>query len=303
MSRKIIKRIKNDFIYIIIRAAIGTIRLVPRSVSIILGSVLGRIAPYIVRNEYRLAVEHLRIAFGSEKKEQEIRRLARETFRYLAMNFFDTARLITINREELHTLSIPHNIERLKEELARGKGGILLTSHAGCWEMMGAYLTSVKIPLAAISRKLYDPRLERMILETRKHNGIENITRGGNTRDIIRVLKKGCLLGILVDQDTKIKGTFVDFFGKPAYTATAPAQLALHYKIPIIPVFTYRDTDHNHHICVKEPIEPKATEYNDNDVNELTAHISKVIENFIREHPEQWVWFHRRWKTKMKSSV
>jgi len=300
MSRKIIKRIKNDFIYIIIRAAIGSIRLVPRSVSIILGSALGRIAPYIARNEYNLAVEHLRIAFGSEKKEQDIRRLARETFRYLAMNFVDTARLIKINRKELHNISIPHNIERMKEAFNRGKGGILLTSHTGCWEIMGAYLTSIEIPIAAISRKLYDPRLERMIMETREHNGMENITRGSNTRDIIRTLKKGSILAILVDQDTKIKGTFVDFFGKPAYTATAPAQIALRYKIPIIPVFTYRDTDHNHHICVKEPIEPKTTDYNDSDVNELTAHISKVMESFIREHPEQWVWFHRRWKTKMK---
>ena len=72
-------------------------------------------------------------------------------------------------------------------------------------------------------------------------------------------------------------------------------------KAPIIPIFTYRDELHHHHVCVGEQIEIKATEDPDNDVFELTAQCSKVTENFIREHPEQWVWFHRRWKTKKGS--
>ncbi len=170
----------------------------------------------------------------------------------------------------------------------------------GCWEMLGSYLVASDIPLAVIARRLYDPRLEKELYHSRSHAGLRVISRGKNTRDIIRILKKGYFLGILIDQDIKVKGTFVDFFGHPAYTATAPAYLALRYKLPIIPFFTYRDEYHRHHACVGPPISIEETGDSNRDVEKLTAWCSQTIEKFIRQHPEQWIWFHRRWKTKPK---
>ena len=112
------------------------------------------------------------------------------------------------------------------------------------------------------------------------------------------MLKSGYTLGVLIDQDNKVKGTFVDFFGVPAHTATAPAYLSLRHNATIVPVFTYRDDFYRHHMCVGESLEIKASGDRDRDVLALTAACSKATENFISEHPEQRVWFHRRWKTK-----
>ena len=300
MSRfqKIYKRTRKDVSYLGIRLIVMFFRLLPRRTALSFGSMLGRSAPVLFRKDYALSVKHLSSAFGREKDENEIRLLARETFRHVAMNFVDVARLQKMSMEEVKSVCIPHNLNLLKDTIAQGHGVIGLTSHTGCWELLGVYLAAVGIPIAVVTRRLYDPRLEDMLLVTRIRGGMKNISRGQDTRDIIRALKKGYLLGVLVDQDTNVKGDFVNFFGRPAHTATAPAILSLRYKSPILPIFTFRDEKHRHHICIGTPVEIQTTEDFNYDVLQLTAKCSLVTERFIREHPEQWVWFHRRWKTK-----
>ena len=296
--RKMFKRIKNDIVYVFIRFIIGFFRMLPRGAALTIGSMLGRIIPYFAGKEVRLAERHLTIAFGSEKNKREIHRLAHETFRQMAMNFVDTVRLKVMSPDDIERWSVPHNIDRLWEALKKGHGVICLSSHTGCWEFLGGYLAVIGVPVSAIVKRLYDPRLEKMLVEMRTGWGINNISRGRNTIDIIHALRKGDMLGILVDQDTKVKGVFVDFFGQPTHTATAPALLSYKYKSPILPIFTYRDSKHFHHICVGEPVTVESTGDRESDIMEITTKCSKVTENFIREHPEQWVWFHRRWKTK-----
>ncbi len=297
-QHKFIKRLRKDSAYILIMLVVGFFRILPRKAALMIGSFLGKIAPYLVPRERRLAEEHLTIAFGNEKSEQEIRRLSKDIFRFMALNFIDTVRLKTMAAEEIERICIVHNFEFLKEAHDNGKGIIGLSGHVGCWEMLGVWMTTIGIKSYPIARKLYDPRLERLLLDSREHRGITVISRGGNMREILRAFKKGHLVGMLIDQDTDIKGIFVDFFGHPAHTASAPALLSLRYGVPIVPLFIYRDNKHNHHICVGEPLSIEPTGDMDHDIELLTAAASKVTENFIREHPEQWVWFHRRWKTK-----
>ena len=296
--RKQIKRIKIDVVYIFIRCIVGFFRILPRRVALSIGSVLGEIIPYFARKELKLAVRHLTIAFGSEKEEKEILRLAHEIFRQIAMNFVDTVRIRIMSHDDVIKVCVPHHFDRLRDAMKKGHGVIVLASHTGCWEFSGAYLAVKGIPLSAVVRRLYDPRFEDMLIETREYAGINVISRGEGTRDIVRVLKKGDVVGILVDQDTKVKGVFVDFFGRPAHTATAPALLSLRYNSPIIPVLTYRDKEHRHHVCIGEPVTIESTGDIEQDIVEITAECSRVTEQFVREHPEQWVWFHKRWKTK-----
>lgn len=222
-------------------------------------------------------------------------------FSHLFMNVVDTARITNMNPAEVINLCIPHGIEHVWNSIERGRGGFFLTSHSGCWELMGAYLTAIGAPAATVARKLYDERLEKIIMETRAHVGIKVISRGHNTRDIIRSLHKGYMVAFLVDQDIKVKGVFVDFFGRPAHTATAPAQLSLRYHSPVVPIFTYRDKNHFHHICVSKPLEIEYTGNDERDIITLTEKYSKETEDFIRAHSEQWVWFHERWKTREES--
>ena len=295
---KIVKRIRRDAAYIAIRLFVGSFRALPRHAALALASFFGRLAPYMFRNERRLAIEHLTIAFGEEKSPAEIAMLAHESFRYAALNFADTVRIGIMTADDIRAVCVPHHMERLKEAMAGGMGAIGLTSHAGCWEMLGSFIVADGVDLAVIARRLYDPRLEDMLYRSRSGAGLRVISRGRNTRDVIRALKEGCLLGVLIDQDMPVRGVFVDFFGRTAHTATGLASLALKYSVPVFPVLTYRDTEHRHHICIGEPIPVTRTGDTDRDIAELTALCSKATEDFIREHPEQWVWFHKRWKTR-----
>ena len=297
-KNKLLKKIKYDVIFYFVRIIIGFFRILPRRAALFIGSVIGRIIPYFARKEFNRAVKNLTIAFGEEKEKKEIFHLARETFRYMAMNFVETARIKVMSKDEVKECFVPHNSDRLWNAVKQGEGIIGLTAHVGCWELNAVYLTAIGVKVSAIAKKLYDPRLEKMLLESRAIGGIHIISRGGKTRDIVRDLKEKRFLIVLVDQDTKVKGVFVDFFGKPAHTALSPAQLSLNYNIPILPFFTYRDNRHIHHACFGEPITIEPTGDKEKDMEEITLQCSKATENFIREHPEQWVWFHKRWKTK-----
>ena len=295
--RTLIKRFRRECAYILILTVVWFFRLLPRGAALRVGSMIGSMVPYAARKEYRLAVEHLTIAFGNEKSTQEIRELAREVFRSLVSNFVDTIRLKVMTQEEIINVCIPHNKDRFFEVYNKGKGIIAMSGHVGCWEMMGSYLAAIGIKTEAIAKKLYDPRIEQLLFDSRVSGGMKVLSRGENTRDIIRALRKGHLVGMLIDQDTKIRGEFVEFFGKPAYTATGPALLSLRYGIPIVPLFTCRDKNHKHHIYMGDAVAIEPTGDMERDISELTVLLSKVTEYFIREHPEQWVWFHRRWKT------
>ncbi|MFA6471926.1 MAG: lysophospholipid acyltransferase family protein [Candidatus Latescibacterota bacterium] len=293
---KILKRLRKDIAYICIKGFIGFFCALPRKTALRIGAFLGMIIPFIMRKEYRLAKENLSAAFGIPKDGKAVSKLARDTFRCMAMNFVDSIRLRVMSNEEIRSVSVPHNMEALYAVMEKG-GAVLLTSHTGCWELMGSYIASEGMPIAAIARKLYDERLEKVLSGIRERAGVKVISRGENTREIIRALKDGYGVGVLIDQDTKVKGAFVDFFGKPAYTPTGPAYLSLRYGVPIVPIFTYRDKDDCHHACIGDPITIVESGDRERDVIELTARCSKVTEDFIREHPEQWVWFHQRWKT------
>ena len=293
---KILKRLRKDIAYICIKGLLGFFCALPRKTALRIGAFLGVVISYGARKEYRLVLENLSAAFGIPKNGKAVAILARDTFRHLAMNFVDSVRLKVMSTEEIRSVSVPHNMEILSSVL-KNSGAIFLTSHTGCWELLGSYLVAEGIPLAVIARKFYDERLEKVLFGIREGTGMKVISRGENTREIIRALKEGYGVGVLIDQDTKVKGAFVDFFGKPAYTPTGPAYLALRYGVPVVPVFTYRDKDDFHHACIGDPIPIPDSGDNEKDIVELTARCSKATENFIREHPEQWVWFHKRWKT------
>lgn len=299
MGRKrALKQMRRDAAYILIRSSVGIFRLLPRKAALTVGSVLGRFASRVFRAEYRLAVEHLTLAFGKERSASEIRRLARESFRFVALNFVDAVRIGVMSPDEIREVCVPHDIDRACALAGKGCGAILISSHSGCWEMLGSYLVLMGMPVAVVARRLYDPRLEEMLYRSRLGAGLRIISLGQNTRDILRALHEGYALGMLIDQDTRVKGVFVDFFGRPAHTPSAPAALALRYGLPVLPIFTWRDKQDRHHFCVRDFIRIEETGDSERDVAALTEECSRVIEEFIREHPEQWVWFHRRWKTR-----
>ena len=267
-----------------------------RSTAIRLTLLIGRIAFYLAKGARSRTIQHLTWAFATEKSPEEIKSLARKTFLNLAVTTADAIRLPILIEQGLNNFVTAEGFHHLKNAHAKGKGVIGLTGHFGNWELLGAWLVQNGIPLKVIGRSAYDARLDKMIVEVRNSAGYKNIPRGDSSREIIRSLRLGYVLGLLIDQDTRVEGVFVNFFDRPAHTATGPVILSEKFGAPIVPIFIRLREDLTYHVYCGEELSLENTGDKERDLIVNTQKCSDVYERIIRRFPDQWVWMHRRWK-------
>ena len=292
------KRIKNWLIFQLVRSLIKFVRILPRRVAIKSFERLGALAFLLIRKEREKTLRHLQFAFGAQQSEAEVFNLAKATFRALGRNAAEAMRLPQLRREGLDKLVRFVGREHLDKALASGRGVLCITGHLGCWELMAMFIAS-HYPLAVIGAAIYDPRLDEILVREREQAGYRTLSRtAGGTRQILRWLREGGVVGILIDQDTRVDGEFVDFFGQPAYTPTGPVVLAERTGVPIVPMAMHMNEDCTHTVEVRPAIELQKTGDPRADRIANVEKCSKAVEAFIREHPTQWVWMHERWKTK-----
>lgn len=292
---KVWKRIRHTSLYLFVRMLVRTVERLSRRSALLVGERLGRAAYRSVRGERRKVRAGLKVAFGTVWDDRTIERLTRQVFVDLGKNVADT---IWFGRaREIERVVRAEGLEHFDRALARGRGAILLTGHIGNWELLAAYFVAAGYPVSAVGRPLRDPRLDRLLVESRRRSGLRNIARGTQTREILRSLRENRIVVLLIDQDTKVNGVFVDVFGRPAYTPVGPVVLAMRTGATIVPAAIHRESDDTHHVVVKPEIELIRTGDAKRDVQVNTQRCSKVLEEYIREHPSQWVWMHERWKS------
>lgn len=176
---------------------------------------------------------------------------------------------------------------------------LILTGHCGNWELLAALLSAHGLPLSVVAREIDEPGLQTMLLDLRARFGSRTIVRGtpGAARALLATLRGGGALGMLIDQDTKVEGVFVPFFGRLAWTPVGAAELATRFGAVVLPTFIEREPDGRHrgriHPEMALPADPTAA----------TAKMTAAIEAQIRARPEQWVWLHRRWRRRPKEAA
>jgi Kdo2-lipid IVA lauroyltransferase/acyltransferase len=282
--------------YWLLLGIIALIRKIPRQLGMTIGKHLALLYFRIGGKQKRYALENLKAALGSEKSEEELNDIAKKVFEHFGTAIIDAIRIPIYAEKGLDDLITPRYFHYAKSALASDKGVIFLTAHFGNWELMGAWMASKGYPIKVVGTPLSDPRLDKLLVETRNQAGYVNIARGKSPKDIIRALKDGHSLGILIDQDTDVKGVFVDFFGRKAHTATGPVLLASRYDVPIIPAFMHMKPDKSYVLEFFPPLNLVDTGNPSRDVVANTQMCSDAYETIIRRHPEQWAWMHRRWK-------
>lgn len=292
------KYIKHRFAYLIILACIRLIRLLPRRVGMAVMRVGAGLYYRVSKLNRERTIQHLTLAFGNEKTPLEIRRIGRSVFRHFATASVDAIRIPQMIDKGMDHFVTAESLHILDNALAEGKGVIVLTGHFGNWELMGAYVAQKGYSIKVIGAPLDNPWLDRLLVDMRNHAGYANIMRGEGARAIIRALKSGHVLAMLIDQDTKVNGVFVDFFGQKAHTAVGPVVLAERFGAPIIPVFMRLKPDLTYHIECFPPVPLTWTGDKDKDILANTQKCSDVYEAVIRRYPEQWAWMHRRWRKK-----
>ena len=250
--------------------------------------------------ERRRAIKQLSEAFPDYPRRHHAR-IASDMFEHLGLSAVEVLKADTVfKRGEGPVLSAEHQVV-IADAVSEGKGVVMVGGHIGNWELLSHAYSRTGFPLNAIAKPLYDPRLTALTDTMRRKFGTKILWRGDASvgKDMLRVFKRGEILGLLIDQDTRVQGTFVPFFGKLAYTPIAAAALALRFEAPIILSWCNRYPDgYDVHV---ERFQFTTTGDSERDVTELTAQLTAKLEKAIKRYPAQWVWLHKRWKTRPAS--
>ncbi len=268
-----------------------------------LANIIGWLAYYLVADARKKARKHLTMCFP-QKTPQEINKIIKTIFKYEAKNFFEMLNFPKMSDKFFDSIAKMEQEQKdiFNKLLERKKGLLLLSGHIGNWEMIAAGIAKY-YPLNVIAKKIYIDELNNMLVKYRSMKNVKVILRSepSSARKMLKALRNNEILGMLIDQDTSVQSVFVDFFGKPASTPLGLASIALKVGSPVVLSVDKRLPNGKHQFVISDEIvPPESTGDFDTDVKNFTAKLTKCLEDFIRENPEQWVWFHERWKTKQK---
>ena len=296
-----LKKVKNDAIFYTARAMFAFARLVPISVGLRIGAAIGGCAWRFLGYERNCVMNHLKVAFPDWTDEKRAA-TGKEAFRNLGRSFFELFHF----PELLATVNGPNPYvdirgkENLDKALEKGIGVIFFTGHVGNWEIMAASLAARGYKGGEIVRSLYDKRIDKLLNDHRRKFNYRPLTRGGPelVADIVELLSSNEMLALLMDQDTKVRGVFADFFGKPAWTPSGPAYLCRMSGIDALMLTVHRRPEGGHMVEISPPVPRPQTGDAKADTLAYTQTMNRMLCEHISRHPTEWVWMHRRWKTR-----
>jgi Kdo2-lipid IVA lauroyltransferase/acyltransferase len=247
----------------------------------------------------RAGIQNLRMALP-DLREAERHSILRGCFSNLGRLLVEFSHFPALNKDNIRNHVFYEGYEHYESAVRRGKGVIFLTAHFGAWELSCFAHSLYGNPMKFIVREIDNPRVEKLIEQYRGLSGNSPIDKKNASRDILRALRNNETIGILVDQNTtRDEGVFVDFFGIPACTTPVVATLALRTGATVIPGFLIWDpATRKHRLHFDPPAELISTGDAARDIIENTRAFNAILENTIRGYPDQWLWIHRRWKTR-----
>jgi KDO2-lipid IV(A) lauroyltransferase len=292
------RRVRYTFLYVVFRILIFLARFIPRNAWLSLFGFLGRLSYHLAAKSRQTAVANLTLAYGKEMDARSIRGLAKSVFTMIGKNGADVIWLHRkISWEDFDNVRQVIGEEYLDQAYRKGKGVIFLTAHLGAFELCATEMALRGYKPLIIGTPMKDERLTKLLWEQRSKLGASAIERGKETVRLIKTLKAGGTVAILIDQDTRVKSVFVDFFGKPCATPIGAAVLALKTGAAVVPVFLHLSKNDKQIVTCYPEVELIQTGDEAQDIRANTQKFTSIIESEIREHPEQWLWIHERWKT------
>ncbi len=262
------------------------------------GRAVGSLGWALSRRDKRRALAHLELAFPEASAAQR-RRLGRASFRHLGETLAESLYLMRHDCAEIERRTRVEGWDHVERARATRRPLLVVTGHCGNWELLAALISCRGLGMAVVARQLDEPEFDSLLVGLRQRFGTRTVARGapGAARDLLRTLRRGGCLGILIDQDTSVDGVWVPFFGRPAYTPVGAADLVRRLDAISLPTFIERLADGSHRVRVHAP--PALPD----DPVAATAALTRLIEEQIRRIPEQWVWLHRRWRRQPPEGV
>jgi len=287
--------------YAVARTLLSALGMLPRRRAIALGVTVGRLGYRVLGRLRKTGLRNLEIAFP-DMPETERRRLLRASYESLGRLLGEFSQLTRATPESLRQI-IEYDevgLAHLRAAERNKRGVIFLTGHLGVWELHSFGWSALEYPLSFLVRPLDNPRIEEMIEAVRTRFGNRAIDKQSAARQALRVLREGGTLGILSDLNTQTReGVFVPFFGKLACTTAGIATLALKTDAVVIPTCAVWNRERGRYFFHGDPpVELVRTGDHQKDIEINTANFAAAVERMVRLYPDQWLWIHKRWKTR-----
>jgi KDO2-lipid IV(A) lauroyltransferase len=254
---------------------------------------MGRLGYWVVPRIRKTGLENMDIAYGDSITRAEKTKLLKKATSHLGQL---AAEFPYIPKLNLPAFEKYYRVEGL-ENVNREKGGFLLGAHLGNWEWMATILNLNDIKMVGVVRPLDDPRLDKTILAIRMESGIEIIPKKNASTIMFKRLKENYLTAALVDQSPRDNAVPVTFMGEQTWGTAAPAMMALRAKVPIYPMTTFRNEDGVNVLSIHPPVEwEREGKTAREQLVTITQTCQDIVEACIRQHPDQWLWMHNRFK-------
>lgn len=286
----------NNWQYYLLKLTSRIICLLPYNIVISLGTMMGKLYYRIAARQRKRALAQMQESLNIPAGQAET--IVKNLFLNLGRTFLEVMYIPSLTPEKIKHYVTIENKHYLANALAEGRGVVFLTAHIGNWEWLGAALSMEGFPMTSVIKRQPNDQYTRILNEYRQMVGIEIFARG--TTELVgaaKALRKGKILGFLADQDAGGNGVFINFLGKMASTPLGPAVFAKKFKCPVIPAFIIRKPEGGHRVMIHPPLYYQNTGSEAEDLYNLTLSMTQIIEDTIKQYPDQWLWFQKRWNT------
>jgi Kdo2-lipid IVA lauroyltransferase/acyltransferase len=285
--------------YAVVWPAIKLMGLLPRPIARAIGIAIGLTIFRFHRRLREVGMRNLAIAFP-EMSSDERRRLVRGEYISLGRQLAEVCLFPRYTRENVSKVVVYDGLENYQNAISRGKGVLFLTGHLGAWELSAFAHSLHGHPLSIVMRPLDNPYVDALVQSYRTMHGNKTVSKDDFIRGLLAAMRAGEAVGILMDTNmTPPQGVFVNFFGISAYTASGLARIALRTDASVVPGFTTWDHKLRKYVLRFDPaLDLLRTGDDEKDIVANTALFTSVIETYVRRYPDQWLWLHRRWKTR-----
>jgi KDO2-lipid IV(A) lauroyltransferase len=259
----------------------------------LLGNWFGKLFP----SRKKIAYDNILNAPMINIAEEDINPLVDKIIQNIGRTFIEQARLTKTDNYSIKSIVSFEGPDCLTEVLSEGRGGIIASAHFGNWEMQGAYMTEIGIPLDAIAKVQRNPLFDELINVIREDMRVKVIpVKSSTLRDVFKSLKQNRFVAFACDQHDPSENLIMEFLGRPASVARGPAVFAIKQQCPILPILMRRESYDRHIFMTHPPIYPINSGNEEQDIIDMTRQYLSFFEKKIIDYPDQWMWTHRRWK-------